>query len=78
MATPKNRAAGDLVCPTCGQQFEDPLEARRHELEMHGGEGPGSQVGSGQEDLAGEQEEQPGPNVAGGSTTAADTRRGQR
>lgn len=68
MSVPEDRAAGDMVCPTCGQQFEDPLETRRHELEMHGGEGPGSQMGSGQEDLAHEQEDQPGPSVAGGST----------
>ena len=59
MGMPGDRAAGDTICPTCGQQFDDPLEARKHELEMHGGEGPGSQMGSGQEDLANEQEDQP-------------------
>jgi uncharacterized Zn finger protein (UPF0148 family) len=64
MGMPEDRAAGDVVCPTCGQQFDDPLEARNHELEMHGGEGPGSQMGSGQEDLADEQETQPGPSVS--------------
>lgn len=68
MSVPEDRAAGDMTCPTCGQQFDDPLEARRHELEMHGGEGPGSQMGSGQEGLARDQDEQARPSVAGGST----------
>ena len=59
MGIPEDRAEAALTCPTCGKRLDDPLELRTHELEAHGGEGPGTAV---------EQEDGPRPSVAGGST----------
>ena len=57
---PEDRADTTLTCPTCGERFDDPLEVRNHELEVHGGEGPGSAIGG--------DEDRPRPDPAGGST----------
>ena len=42
MGLSEDRAETTQTCPTCGERFGDPLELRTHELETHGGEGPGS------------------------------------
>jgi hypothetical protein len=65
MATPTDRAETALTCPTCGHRSEDPLELRTHELEMHGGEGPGSGMP--------DQDDQPRPS-AGGSVVPSGAR----
>ena len=58
--TPGDRV--DTICSICGQPFDEPLAARTHELEVHGGEGPGTEV-------AGD-DDGPAPSVTGGSAPA--------
>ena len=61
MGLPEDRGDTAQTCSTCGQRFEDPLELRTHELELHGGEGPGSALGG---------EETESGRSKGGGTTA--------
>ena len=42
--TPSGPEESAVTCPTCGAAFDAPLRLREHELETHGGEGPGTEV----------------------------------
>lgn len=60
MPEPNDREETAFTCSICGASLDDQLAVRTHELEAHGGEGPGTHVPD-------EATDEPTPSVTGGS-----------
>jgi hypothetical protein len=67
MTMPEDRAETAFMCSICGDRLDDTLAVRTHELEVHGGEGPGNEVGSAPGEPPGDQQQASRPTVTGGS-----------